>query len=181
VIGVGAVLVALAFGAADQYLGSLSAQPWANEVSLLSAPWLLLAFVAGWTQREPKRAAELGLACTIASIVGYGLMTLSPVENAQLTPQSIAAFVVSESAVIAGGLFTGPLFGWFGYLWRDRRAWAGAVLAGAAITLEPLAHSIAGNPISIRTVWLAEVAAGVAMIIYIAVQACIGTTRGHAS
>src|SRR5438094_10129252 len=89
-----AVAVALAlsvvFGGTDQYLGSLSGHPWAADVSLPSAPWLVLAFLAGWTQREPKRAALLGFACTASALVGYGLMTLSPVENAHLTTRVYA-------------------------------------------------------------------------------------------
>jgi hypothetical protein len=32
------LLLAAGFGGADQYLGSLSAHPWAADVSLLSAP-----------------------------------------------------------------------------------------------------------------------------------------------
>ena len=51
--------VVLAFGGGDQYLGSLLAHPWAADVSVLSAPWLALAFLAGWTQREPKRWRKL--------------------------------------------------------------------------------------------------------------------------
>src|SRR5262249_58567658 len=43
-----AALAGLAFGAADQYLGSFSALGgWTAAVSGLSAPWLLLPFVAG--------------------------------------------------------------------------------------------------------------------------------------
>lgn len=58
--------LATAFGAGDQYLGSLSAHPWGADVSLLSAPWLVLPFLAGATRREPRRAAALGLACAAA-------------------------------------------------------------------------------------------------------------------
>src|SRR3954469_19399957 len=119
---------AAVFGAADQYLGSLSAHPWGADISLLSAPWLVLPFVAGCTQREPKRAALLGLACTVSALVGYGLMTLSPVENAVLNTQFVAGFVRSQGAVILGGLLTGPLFGWLGFRWRTERAWPGALL-----------------------------------------------------
>jgi hypothetical protein len=100
---VAAVLFSAAFGAGDQYLGSLSWHPWAADVSLLSAPWLVLPFLAGWTQREPRRAMLLGFACTVAALVGYGLMTLSPVENAHLTVASASAFVHSEARVIVGG------------------------------------------------------------------------------
>jgi hypothetical protein len=68
VIVVAAALVAAAlFGGGDQYLGSLSWHPWAADVSLLSAPWLVLAFLAGCTQRDPRRATLLstaGSACT---------------------------------------------------------------------------------------------------------------------
>jgi len=51
-----ALVLAALFGAGDQYLGSFSMHPWMADVSLLSAPWLVLAFLAGWTQREPRRA-----------------------------------------------------------------------------------------------------------------------------
>src|SRR5262249_32249392 len=101
-----------AFGAADQYLGSFSAHPLATDVSLLSAPWLVLPFLAGWTQREAKRAVLLGLACTVSALAGYALMTLSPIENAVLTPRALIGFAWSSDRVIIGGVFMGPLFGW---------------------------------------------------------------------
>jgi hypothetical protein len=168
VAAVVALVLAALFGAGDQYLGSLSWQPWAIDISLLSAPWLVLAFLAGWTQRESRRAAVLGFACTLAALAGYGLMTLSPVEGAQLTTASIADFVRSESPVILGGVLTGPLFGWFGQRWRTDRAWVGALATAALVTLEPLARIPAGREIRFRGVWMAEVAAGIAMAVYFA-------------
>jgi hypothetical protein len=166
-----AVALALAFGGADQYLGSLSGHPWATEVSLLSAPWLVLAFLAGWTQREPKRAALLGFACTLSALVGYGLMTLSPVENAHLTLHSVGAFARSQSPVIVGGLFTGPLLGWFGQRWRAERAWLGALATAVAVSVEPLARIPAGHAIRFQSIWAAEVAVGLAMVVYVATEA----------
>jgi hypothetical protein len=167
VVVVVALVLAAVFGGGDQYLGSMSWHPWGADISLLSAPWLLLAFLAGGTQREPRRAALLGLACTAAALVGYGLMALSPVENAQLSVQSATAFVRSESPVIVGGVFTGPLFGWFGQRWRTDRAWLGGLATAIAFCLEPLARIPAGNAIRFPAVWSAEVAAGAAMAIYI--------------
>lgn len=165
--------LAFVFGGADQYLGSLSAHPWAAEVSLLSAPWLVLPFLAGWTQRQPKRAAMLGLACTLAALLGYGLMTLSPIEGAELTVAAARGFVLSSSLVIVGGLFTGPLFGWLGNRWRKDRAWLGALAVAGAVCLEPLARVAAGDAYAIdfRVVWVAEVAVGLAMVVYTAVGA----------
>jgi hypothetical protein len=162
-----ALVLAALFGGGDQYLGSMSWHPWAADVSLLSAPWLVLAFIAGCTQRTPRRAALLGVACTASALLGYGLMTLSPVENAHLSLQSAAAFVRSESPAIVGGLFTGPLFGWFGQRWRTDRAWVGAFATAALVCLEPLVRIPAGRAIRFRAVSLAEVAAGVAMVVYV--------------
>jgi Family of unknown function (DUF6518) len=169
---VGALLVlalAALFGAGDQYLGSMSWIPWAADVSLLSAPWLVLAFVAGWTQSGARRAALLGFGCTACAFAAYGVMTLSPLENAQLTSTTAVGFLHSEARVLVGGVLTGPLFGWFGQQWRTRRAWLGAIVTAGAVILEPLARIPAGREIRFRTVWIAEVAVGVAMAGYVAV------------
>jgi hypothetical protein len=163
------LVLSAAFGAGDQYLGSLTgsghlwAAGWSSDVSLLSAPWLVLPFVAGATQRDPRRAALLGLACTYAALLGYGLMTVSPIENAHLTIATVRGFLSSERAVFIGGIVTGPLFGWFGQQWRTRRAIAGALVTAAALCLEPLARRVSVNPIRYRDVWLAEVAAGLVL------------------
>ena len=164
-----ALVLSAAFGAGDQYLGSLTgsghawAAGWSSDVSLLSAPWLVLPFVAGATQRVPRRAALLGLACTYAALLGYALMTLSPVEHAHLTMATIRGFFVSERGVLLGGIVTGPLFGWFGQQWRTRRAIAGALVTAGALCLEPPARRATIDPISQREVWLAEVATGLAL------------------
>jgi hypothetical protein len=179
------------FGAADQYLGSLPGShrwagqmPWMTDVSLLSAPWVLLPFLAGASQREPRRAALLGFACTLAALAGYALMTLSPVEHAELTARSFAGFVRSSDRVIVGGLVTGPLFGWLGYRWHARRAWLGALLVAAAFCLEPLARVSAAQEIRVRTVWMLEVAVGLAFAAYVALatrrtRAAAPATRGR--
>jgi hypothetical protein len=168
-----ALVLSAAFGAGDQYLGSLTgsghawAAGWSTDLSLLSAPWLVLPFLAGATQREPRRAALLGLACTYAALLGYGMMTLSPVEHAQLALGTVRGFLVSESSVLLGGIVTGPLFGWFGQQWRTRRAIAGALVTAAALCLEPLARRATIDPIHDRSVWLAEVVAGLALAAFV--------------
>jgi hypothetical protein len=160
------VLVALAlsaaFGAGDQYLGSghIAGVGWPTDVSLLSAPWILLPFVVGATERDPKRAALLGFACTYAALLGYGVMTLSPVENAHMTLASVRGFVYSEREVFIGGIVTGPLFGWFGQQWRSGKMLGGALLVAAALCFEPLARRFSFDPIRYTRVTVVEVAAG---------------------
>jgi Family of unknown function (DUF6518) len=168
----GLLLAAVVFGGADQYLGSLPALPWGASASLLSAPWLLVAFVAGWTQRDTRRGMLLGLLCTYAALLGYALMTLSPVEGAQLTWTTAVGFARSEMPVIVGGLVTGPLFGWFGHRWHVARAWIGALVTAAAFCAEPLAES-AVRPYLITSTLVrrAEIAAGIAMIGYVVLTA----------
>jgi hypothetical protein len=164
-----ALVLSAAFGAGDQYLGSLTgsghawAFGWSSDVSLLSAPWLVLPFIAGATQRLPRRAAFVGLACTYAALLAYGLMTLSPVEHAHITAATVRGFLVSERTVLVGGIVTGPLFGWFGQQWRTRRAISGALVTAAALCLEPLARRVTIDPIGNRDVRLAEVVAGLAL------------------
>lgn len=168
-----ALVLSAVFGAGDQYLGSLTgsghlwAAGWSSDVSLLSAPWLVLPFVVGATQRDGRRAALLGLACTYTALLGYAAMTLSPIEGAHLTAASLRGFVVSERAVLVGGVVTGPLFGWFGQQWRTRRAIAGALVTAAALCLEPLARRASVDPIRYRAVWLAEIAAGLALAVVV--------------
>src|SRR4051794_24835968 len=158
-----ALVLSAAFGAVDQYLGSFSMHPWMADVSLLSAPWLVLPFLAGCTQREARRAALLGLGCTFAALLGYLLMTLSPIEGARLTASGVAGYAQSSQRVLVGGLVPGPLFAWLGHLWRFHGAWWAALATSAALCLEPLARIEAREPIRSSTVLLAEIAAGLAL------------------
>jgi hypothetical protein len=164
-----ALVLSAAFGAGDQYLGSLTgsghlwALGWSTNVSLLSAPWVVLPFVAGMTQRDPRRGGLLGLACTYAALVGYAIMTLSPIENAHPSVALLRGFIISERLVLVGGILTGPLFGWFGQQWRTRRWIVGALVTAAALCLEPLARKVTINPITYREVWIGEVAVGLAL------------------
>jgi len=167
-----AIVLGAAFGGGDQYLGSLSAHPWGADISLLSAPWLVLAFLAGWTQPTARRGALLGLGCTLAAWLGYGLMTLSPLENAHLTAASAAAFVASESRWLAASFLSGPFFGWLGWRWRAHRAWTGALAVALAVALEPAVRSQT-RVYAIRFRWIevAEVATGCALALAVLVAA----------
>jgi hypothetical protein len=167
-----ALVLSAAFGAFDQYLGSghIAGITWATDVSLLSAPWILLAFLAGATQRDPKRGALLGLACTYAALLGYCVMTLSPAEGADFTFATFRGFVYSERAVLVGGLFTGPLFGWFGQQWRTGKMLAGALLVAAALCFEPLARLLSVNPVQRDVVIVAEIVAGLVFAVFVVVR-----------
>jgi hypothetical protein len=141
-------IVGLAFGAADQYLGSMSwLGLWTSTAAQVSAPWLVLPFLVGITQQSGRRAATLGLVVTLSALLGYFAMTYSPME---IHPWSFHPFVAGMVAVttrerynpafILGGLVTGPFFGLLGERWRVRRSWISAVIVAGALCLEPLAR-----------------------------------------
>jgi hypothetical protein len=163
VVFVFATIIGLAFGAGDQYLGSLSSITWASSISLLSAPWLVLPFCFGLSQSAPRRAALVGLAATFAALVGYGVMTLSPIEGVHVSHQFglIGALVGSERLVLVGSLVTGPLYGWLGLRWRTVRSWASATLVAGAPCLEPLARALAGRLSGPGLISILEVIVGI--------------------
>jgi len=154
-----ALVLSAAFGTGVQYLGTLSHNPWGATRSL-SAPWLVLPFVVGAMQRWPRRAAILGLACTLVALCGYGLMMLSPVGTHHLTLMETQGYLGNERKVFLASLVTGPLFGWFGWRWRSGRAIWGALVTAAALCLEPFVRRVTVKPIRFVDVAIAEVAAG---------------------
>lgn len=159
------VVLAAGFGAADQFLGARAfvVGAWATDASLLSAPWLLVAFLAGSSQRTARRAMTLGFVCTIAALVGYWTMTLSPAEGAVVSLRGIRGLLLGQATYALGAILTGPLFGWLGYRWRRRRDWISALVASLAVLCEPFAHAAAGATAGFTGVWVAETAVGLAM------------------
>jgi hypothetical protein len=164
-----AVILGLAFGAADQYLGSMSwLGPWASTAAQVSAPWLVLPFLTGMTQQRARRAAVLGLVVTASALLGYYAMTYSPLE---IHPWSLDRFTSGMVAVttrgwynplyILGGLATGPLFGVLGQRWRVRRWWVSAAAVTGVLCLEPVARLAAGHLYPPAPVWTTEVVLGV--------------------
>jgi hypothetical protein len=142
----------------------------------MSAPWLVLPFVFGWTQERAARAALVGAVATGSALLGYFVMTLSPIEGVSLSNVNVIDFVRSQEANIVGGVVTGPLFGWLGWRWRTERSWLSAVLVAGALCLEPVARVAVGRLGSPSLVWIAEVAIGISLAGYFVVS---GVTRDH--
>lgn len=167
------VAVGFAFGAIDQFLGSLWSFShlgfWTVSVSLMSAPWLALPFVFGSSQTCARRAAVLGLVATLSALLGYFALTLSPLEGVSPSNVHIVGFIHSQLHVIAPGLVTGPVFGWLGGRWRTARSWGSAALVAAAFCLEPAARQAAGQVLPGAGVGRLEVMFGIATGAYFAV------------
>jgi hypothetical protein len=163
-------LCGLAFGAGDQYLGSLIALgPLAWSVSGLSAPWLVLPFVAGWTAPGPRRAIALGLVAVLAALLGYFMMTVSPFEGvpAGRFASALLAMARANRLWVAGGLVTAPLYGLLGRQWRVRRSWGSAAALAGCVCLEPFARWAVDHPPASTPVSLAEVGVGLCLAGYV--------------
>jgi hypothetical protein len=163
-----------AFGAADQYLGSLT-RFWAHawEVPALSAPWLVLPFLLGRTQRSAPAAAVVGGVGTLLALVAYGLMTISPLEQAQFTLPSFIAFARSNTLWFAGSAVTGPAFGYLGHRWGIAQDRLAAALLTGAVLLEPLAHGVPHQPLP-----LSQIPFGVVTVTELLVGAAMGIWFG---
>jgi hypothetical protein len=159
------VLVAAAFGAGDQYLGSWAAHSWATETSLLSAPWLLLPLLVGYSQRSARRAVALACVGTSAALIGYLAMTLSPIEQAKVTLVGVIGLLGGQLRWFIGGAITSPLLGWLGYRWRAGISRWVPLLAAAVVCLEPLVRSAVGQQIRSSTVRWGEILAGMALAV----------------
>jgi hypothetical protein len=158
-------LVGLAFGAGDQYLGTLTAANalgwWSVSLSGLSAPWLVLPFLAGSKQRLPRRAALVGEVIVWAALAGYFAMTLSPMEGVHFHGTGVGSIVRSDWPTEIGGATLGPVFGWLGYRWASHRSRLAAVLIAGVLCLEPVAVLAVGlGSGRSHAVWTAEVIAG---------------------
>jgi hypothetical protein len=164
------MVFAFAFGAADQYLGSrVTLGAWASSVSGMSAPWLVLPFLFGSTRAGARRAAMLGLAATGAALLGYFVLTLSPIEGVSLSHVDLIAFVGSQRLNIAGAVVTGPVFGLLGHRWRTSRSLGSAGLVAGAMALEPAARYAVGRLDPPRGVWAVETLVGLSLAGYLVV------------
>jgi hypothetical protein len=128
---------AAVFGAIDQYLGA-QYSPFLIEVSGLSAPWLLVPFLAGASQPAARAAALLGWATTWLAVAAYSFMVVSPMEGVHLTPHAYLGCLARQWPWLAGGLVTGPLYGWLGHRFRGHRSWTVGLLAALPVLLEPV-------------------------------------------
>jgi hypothetical protein len=176
-----AIIAGLAFGMADQYLGSLSSRVggWAAAVSQMAAPWFMLPFLVGVTQERARRAMTLGVMATVAALLGYFGRTCSPVESIPFEefPRCFITLVRApyNPVWIVGGLVTGPLFGFLGHKWRVDRLWVGPAAVTGALCFEPLARRFVGIPLGPPVVWVTEIAIG--MIVGAAFAFAIVTSR----
>ena len=137
------VLAALAKGQDTDGLSTLSQVR--GALGNLSAPWLLVAFVAGTQAPRLRSAALLWLLATMVALLGFYLLTVLVIDlNAHGFLNELRRELRANRVYLEGGLLTGPSFGIVGWLWRQNRSLRASLLAGALLMGEPLVLILIG-------------------------------------
>jgi len=145
-------------------------------VSNLSAPWLALAFLAGWPHRSRLWAALAGSCADLACVVGFYAQFFSFGDPDRLGLSPAAPLAVRLAAGLGhwlsfaapwllAAVLAGALFGYLGACWgRSRTPLAGLLLAGAFVFEFAAWYLYNGGLWPPHVVWLAEVLLGVLLL-----------------
>jgi hypothetical protein len=111
-----------------------------GDAGNLSAPWLLLPFLAGGAcARRARGGAVLGLLATVLGLAGFYALTGLVLElDGQSFPGSAVAWASANRVWFAAGLASGPVAGALGVLWRLRTGRPAWVPAGLVLLAEPV-------------------------------------------
>ena len=134
----GAVAFGLAAGILHGNDGGLSAG-FAN----LSAPWLLVALIPGWSSRSIPRGMLLGTVATLTALLGYyvGMTSMAFSHLGFTDPKDAFEFMVHANRIwFVAGLVSGPAMGAMGGHLGSRLGARGLISVSALLMcLEPLA------------------------------------------
>ena len=146
----------------------------ADAVGNISAPWLLLPFLAGAaaSSRRALLGAVYGLIATLAALTAFYFAESFVLDLGQHSWLTDLSLTMRASVYYAErGVVTGPVFGALGQWWLLCRSTAAASLIAAAFVLEPVAwwlyglrlgggaaYPVPGYP----ALWLGEIGIGIA-------------------
>jgi hypothetical protein len=168
------LLAAIAFGALVAVIKGQDVGT-RNALGNMSAPWVVVPFLAGALYSRPWQAALIGIATTLAAFFGFYLAEAAVLD---LGPHpwyvDLKLTLGSGHVYEIWGTPVGLLYGILGWLWASRSSAAAAVAVGLAFVTEPLivfalaAANIweGGGLLSYPWVWGTEVAIGVVAIAY---------------
>lgn len=149
-------------------------------VSNLSSPWLVLAYLAGWSQRSRAWAAGTGAMADVACIFGfYGQFLFIdthplPGPLSQPTPPlirfeyNLSGWLHFVSPWIVIAILTGAAYGILGYWWGRHRSIAAGALVALPFIAEPwLWRAYSGYYKDPVILWIVEVAVGVTLLVWV--------------
>jgi hypothetical protein len=163
-------LPALAFGAAIAVIKGQDVG-FRDALGNMSAPWVLVPFVAGMRARGLWRGALLGLAVTLLALLGFYVAEAAVLDLGSHPWWVDLQLTVKWNLYDSWGIVSGLLYGSLGALWSARRSLVAGVAVGVVFLGEPvvaflLAHAGIWDAELLHYTWLwvAEVIAGTAAV-----------------
>jgi Family of unknown function (DUF6518) len=109
----------------------------------VSAPWLLVGFVAGARTPRLPRAAALGLGVTMLALVGFYLVNAVFVElGAHAFGGNLSRELFANRVYLEVGAISGPVFGAIGAWSRRSRSVRTSIVVGVLFAAEPIVLSL---------------------------------------
>ena len=145
-------------------------------VSNLSAPWLALAFLAGWPQRSRPWGALAGCCADVACVVGFyaQFFTFGDPDRLGLSPTTplaerlavdLGGWVSFAAPWLLAAVVGGAAFGYLGACWGKSRSPIAGLLLATAFVLEFAAWYLHNRALwPPHSIWLAEVSFGVLLL-----------------
>ena len=143
-----------------------------DAVGNMSAPWVLLPFLAGTRSSRILPSAWAGVVITLAAFFGFYLAEAAILDLGPHPWYTDVRLTLGSGHVYeAWGIATGFLYGALGGLWRARSLVAAPILVGLAFICEPLLVSGlersglwgGGGLLDHRWLWITEVVIGLAI------------------
>jgi uncharacterized protein DUF6518 len=146
-----------------------------NALGNMSAPWVIVPFLAGTLSSRAWHAALIGVATTLAAFFGFYLAEAAILD---LGPHpwyvDLKLTLGSGHVYEIWGTPVGLIYGLLGWLWASRSSAAAALAVGLAFVSEPLIVLAlrradlwgGGGLFDYPWLWATEVAIGLAAIAY---------------
>ena len=143
-----------------------------DAVGNMSAPWVLLPFLAGTRYSRVLHSAWAGVAITLAAFFGFYLAEAAILDLGPLPWYTDLRLTLGSGHVYeAWGIASGFLYGALGGLWRVRSLVAAPIALGLAFICEPLVVLAVertglwggGGLLDYRWLWITEVTIGLAI------------------
>ncbi|MCW2965510.1 MAG: hypothetical protein JWO17_2762 [Actinomycetia bacterium] len=172
------LLAGLAFGVAVAVIKGQDTGA-RDALGNMSAPWVVVPFLAGARYSSVWRATLVGIAATLAALLGFYVA-----EAAILDLGSHPWYTDLQLTLRAGrywatwGFLSGAVYGALGGIWASRRIAAALAAVGLAFICEPLIVLVLSRAgiwggaglLEHRWIWISEVLSGLACIAFVAVE-----------
>ena len=153
----------------------------------LSAPWVLVPFLAGSRFLSVWRGAAVGVAVTLAAFLGFYVAEAAILDLGPHPWYVDLKLTVGWNVYESWGIVSGMLYGALGALWSSRRSVTAAAAVGVAFVAEPLIVLLlwragvwgdGGLLLHYPWMWSAEVLVGFAGVAYAVMQTPLRTRTG---